>query len=164
MSTILPNFGRPYGAIGPVGVDHNYRDSNETKEITLLVYPSSTGVRKDDHWMIYWEVGMYGRMPVHRRLHLVQETGMLHLTNWGPVTQIAGNATHEAKRYRLGHLTLRQRGTLERIARETQVYAPNGDWNCQNWVFAVIYAADFHAGIINRVQWGWAVSQARIAA
>lgn len=47
-------------------------------------------------------------------------------------------------------LSLSERKELEKIAENTGVYAPNGSWNCQDWVCTVLEAAVRHGLLSNK--------------
>ncbi|KAJ7683765.1 hypothetical protein B0H17DRAFT_1204899 [Mycena rosella] len=131
MSNIrMENMGR----IGPVGIEHLYRDLDTPLAVELLInrdYPELRG----QHWAISWTVG--GRSPSHqvqRILHIVTEIGCAHYTNWGPATRSFDPRALAA--VPIAQLALAQRRVLEAIAARTEVCMPNGEWNCQDWVLA----------------------------
>jgi len=48
-------------------------------------------------------------------------------------------------------MSLGQRKALEKIALSTEVYEPNGAWNCQDWVIEVLRKA-VEAGLLEAQQ------------
>ncbi|KAJ7136868.1 hypothetical protein C8R44DRAFT_608325 [Mycena epipterygia] len=135
----MENMGRPDGRIGPVGIEHLYRDPDSPLTVELLInrsYPELRG----QHWALSWTVGYLS--PTHkvqRVLHIVREIGCDHYTNWGPLTRSFDPL--DLVSVPVAQLTLEQRRALERIAAETRVCVPNGEWNCQDWVMEVLARA-----------------------
>ncbi|KAJ7292929.1 hypothetical protein C8J57DRAFT_10660 [Mycena rebaudengoi] len=88
-----------------------------------------------------------------RRLQIVKEFGFSHLTNWGPMTKSMGSARTLANSdiTTIANLSLEDRQRLEHIASRTQVYEPNGIWNCQDWVKDVLRQA-VEAGVVTDTQ------------
>ena len=153
----LPNLGREappfmYRPIdlGPLRVPE-YTDQEVITPVHLRVLRAADA----NHWWLDWPVGV--RHNYHRarrgdavkRLQVVQERGHAHLTNWGALTVIASErSTCAGYAFLLGDLTLAQRRKLEGIAAVEPVLAPDGEWNCQDWVVSVIRKAA-HAGIMD---------------
>jgi hypothetical protein len=64
------------------------------------------------------------------------------LINWGPRTAESSVQPQSGLSvFKIGTLTLQQRRTLEAIAWNIGVTDPDGEFNCQNWVAAVLNAA-----------------------
>lgn len=139
----LDNMGRP-DHLGPVSL-WKYPDPDVALAVMLVVIrarPLLTYIPtfRDNHWMITWDIGVTpDGHTVHRRLHIVQEPDCDHLTNWGPITSVAGQETERnGIVVNITTMTLAQRQALESIANTTPVFKPNGEWNCQNWILAVL--------------------------
>ena len=139
--TALPQNGIEATMIEPPSIDHLYPDPDETLSVHLAVVPACSGGPTDNHWMLMWTVSDGDHDPIVRRLQIVREIGFDHLTNWGPLTVTSDELTNPSKKYSVGELTLSQRKDLERIALDTPVMMPNGEWNCQNWTTDVIKEA-----------------------
>ena len=138
----LPQNGIEPTMIEPPSIDHLYRDPDYTLPVVIAIVPARSGDPTDNHWMLIWTV--YSSIQtgyIVRRLQVAQEQGFNHLTNWGALTVTAGTLTTTAQKFSVGEMTLSQRKHLERIALGTQVMMPNGQWNCQNWITAVLKEA-----------------------
>jgi hypothetical protein len=136
---IMPNKGRPSGRLSPVGIDHIYKDPNTMLPVELLIINDHVDPRSR-HWSISWTVGQSPAGDyVQRVLHIVREVGYNHYTNWGPCTRVmrADDATVVC----ITEMGKADRLALEDIARETNVFIPNGLWNCQDWVMEVLKKA-----------------------
>ena len=138
--TALPRNGIESTMIEPPSIDHLYPDSDKTLSVLLAIVPAGSGDSTDNHWMLEWTVSE-GNNSVVRRLQIVREQGFDHLTNWGPVTVTADELTNPSQKFSVGDLTLSQRKDLEKIAMDTPVMVPNGEWNCQNWTTNVLKEA-----------------------
>ncbi|KAG5647296.1 hypothetical protein DXG03_000833 [Asterophora parasitica] len=65
-----------------------------------------------------------------------------YLINYGPYTSVDRVTTPAGVLvFELGRLTLAERRTLEAIAWNVGVVEPNGDFNCQNWLAALLSVA-----------------------
>ena len=126
--------------VEPPSIDHLYPDLDYTLPVLLISIPARSGDPADNHWIVTWTISD-DKEVIIRRLQIVQETGYNHLTNWGPLTVTAGDTTKSSPQFSLGKLSLSQRKVLEKIARETPVMMPNGEWNCQNWITDVLKEA-----------------------
>ncbi|KAG9219234.1 hypothetical protein CCMSSC00406_0001644 [Pleurotus cornucopiae] len=145
MTEYLPNFGRPEGVLGPVGlwsyVDRDGRildlNLNVVRCRALRTYHPSP---RDQHWSLSWHLGTTeDGDPVHRRIHITREPGADHLTNWGPITVTVDSVTvAETHVIPLGRTDFKQRVVIEEIASRTPVCKPDGEWNCQNWLETVL--------------------------
>ncbi|KAJ8521933.1 hypothetical protein ONZ45_g1456 [Pleurotus djamor] len=144
MSNYLPNFGRPEGRVGPVGL-WKYQEPNTSLPVNLVVVPAR-GVRptsRDSHWMFAWDLAQTGSGQIaQRRCHLVQEPGFDHLTSWGAITD-AVNINEKSTKVVISikNMTLAQRQAFERIANAAGVVKPNGQWNCQDWCKSILTQA-----------------------
>jgi hypothetical protein len=144
---VKPNMGRPPGRISPVAIDHIYRDPDIDLLVYLLVnsdHPDARG----RHWSISWQVGELDESSgtdsprihrVERVLHIVREVGLEYYTNWGPITRFFETTHFNA--IPIATISLLNRKALEEIASSTEVYEPNGAWNCQDWVVEVLRKA-----------------------
>ncbi|KAF8954777.1 hypothetical protein BDZ97DRAFT_1675867 [Flammula alnicola] len=159
---IVPNFGCPEGRLRPVDLDHIFKDADEPKDVSLqgvTLVPS--GSARDNHWMICWPVGWASGYAVQRRVHIVKELLVPHLTNWGPMTKSASSTTAQTRLLVLARgVTLAQRKKLEAIGSETPVLEPDGAWNCQDWVITVLAAAE-EEGLVAHEQWTKVVAEAQ---
>lgn len=133
---VKPNMGRPPGRISPVGIDHIYRDPDIDLPVYLLVNSDHSDPR-GRHWSISWKVGELNESSstgpprihrVERVLHIVQEVGLDYNTNWGPITRFFETTHFNA--IPIANISLSKRQDLEKIASSTEVYEPNGAWNC----------------------------------
>jgi len=105
-----PNMGRDE-LKEPPSVDWMFKDLDHNKPVEIMAWNNSTSQRH-----CHWAIGG-------------------HLTNWGAVTKAYSRpATH----YKIATLTLANRQGLEQIANAEQVLIPDGNWNCQDWVHAVL--------------------------
>lgn len=135
-SKILADLVIVLGRLGPVGIEHLYRDPDLELPVELLINRSCPELR-GQHWAISWTVGdLPPTHKVQRILHIVAEVGCKQYTNWGPVTRSFNPL--ELAAVPIAQLTLAQRRALESIAAQTQVCVPNGVWNCQDWVIEVL--------------------------
>ncbi|KII93992.1 hypothetical protein PLICRDRAFT_49983 [Plicaturopsis crispa FD-325 SS-3] len=138
--------GRPTH-VGPVGL-WRYNDPDEVLLIQLIVFRAAYGIAftptpRDNHWMIAWRIGQTSEgHTVQRQVQIVQESGLDHLTNWGPITSATDKETEKnAVAVDITTMTLAQRQTLEHIANTTRVRVPNGDFNGQDWIISVLQEA-----------------------
>jgi hypothetical protein len=138
---VKPDMGKPPGRESPVGVEHIYRDPDIDLPVDLLVDPNHPDAR-GRHWSISWQVGKStgsDDINVQRVLHIVREVGFDYYTNWGPRTRCFNPTTFVT--VPIATMSLGQRKALEMIALSTEVYEPNGAWNCQDWVIEVLRKA-----------------------
>jgi hypothetical protein len=142
---VKPDMGRPPGRISPVGIEHIYRDPDIDLPVDLLVAKAHPDPR-GRHWSISWRVGKSTPSPgdesvehVQRVLHVVQELGFKYYTNWGPKTRFFDPTSFTA--IPIATMSLGKRKALEEISLDTEVYEPNGVWNCQDWVIEVLRKA-----------------------
>jgi hypothetical protein len=159
---ILPNFGRPSGHFSPVSLDHIFKDTDEPKDVLLQVTLAPTGIARHNHWTICWVVGWSDGYAIQRRVHIVQELQVPHLTNWGPLTKSASADTASTSRaiVLVPRMSLEDRKRLEKIGSDMPVLAPNGEWNCQDWVILVLVEAESQ-GLISRELWKRVIEEAQ---
>jgi len=109
--------------------------------------PPSLSAR-DRHWAIRWTV--YSRStPSYQSVRTIElrndETpggNVGYYINYGPYTSADRVKTPSGVLlFELGRLSLEQRRMLEAIAWNVGVVEPNGDFNCQNWLAAVLLVA-----------------------
>ncbi|KAF4585031.1 hypothetical protein EYR40_001864 [Pleurotus pulmonarius] len=144
----LPNFGRPVDMPPRMGVIRPL-DPNTSLPVNLNVRPAlqyRSGPRKTSrncHWMVCWDVGITGTgHTAQRRLHVLQERDIPHLTNWGPMTDAVTPKEQAAMVViPLKVMTLGERQALEKIAINTLVKVPNEQWNDQDWCTEVLQEA-----------------------
>ncbi|KAJ7065243.1 hypothetical protein C8F01DRAFT_1124893 [Mycena amicta] len=167
MSQILNNFGKEPRMLRPTDVDHIYRDPRDkTLPVLLISSPATTTKHdpKDDHWTVAWVVHSRDNIKALRRLHIVREINYNHLTNWGPITQcIRDQSLGRTHMTAIAYLDYPDRQRLEEIALANPVYVPNGLWNCQDWVEALMQKA-IDAGVVTSAQWTMAMEQIALAA
>lgn len=160
MAQFLPNFGRPSGRESPVSVfDSQYPEIDELQDVELVVQRPSEGQAQgmsshDLHWLIQW---LRAKVKVEdtpdaktqllwRRIQVVHEAGVDHLTNWGAISTYGeGGVVDGSEHIVIKAMSKSQRIELEAIANATQVRVPDGHWNCQDWVKTVLETA---------VEWG----------
>lgn len=132
---------------------------NEKLDIHIVAieyFPSNLKrifARSDLHWAIAWYLGTRQSVPCFRLLHVVTETHFTKdnygrevenkiYTNWGPHTKRLTEETCDSSLWvKIGRLSLERRRELEFIAANEPVQAPNGTWNSQHWVKAVLSKA-----------------------
>ncbi|KAJ7921067.1 hypothetical protein B0H13DRAFT_2418699 [Mycena leptocephala] len=136
----MPNMGRPHHRCSPVGIEHLYKDPDAPLDVNMLIDRHPPDLRSQ-HWAISWTIAR-GESNIHRVSHIVTELGCPHYTNWGPLTQNFDPRKWDT--VRIGRLSLADRKSLEKIVLNTVVYFPNGEWNCQDWVIAVLVQAVEH--------------------
>jgi len=149
----LPRMGQPDGVRKPASLDHLFSDPPTDLEVSIVVTQGDgPGIissadtdlgSKANHWTLSWTVGFTpgrDRVPVCRRVHIVREVGQGHLTNWGPLTQTV-QPSPSLTYISIAMLSRDARNALETIAEKTQVYAPDGVWNCQDWLESVLEEA-----------------------
>lgn len=140
------------GNIRPIDSGYMCPDADIEKEIYLIVQKSDGDIApRDRHWAVRWTVFSRGSAPTqsHRNIEIKsgEGTGLAgekskYLINYGPWT----SAEHVDSplgmlAVPLGALTLEQRRILEAISWNVGVESPNGDFNCQNWLAAVLSVA-----------------------
>ncbi|KZV84519.1 hypothetical protein EXIGLDRAFT_727163 [Exidia glandulosa HHB12029] len=138
---VAENMGRPRDTIAPVDIAYIYPDPPENLDVMLQIYHTHENFR-GRHWAIVWQTAgdlEHGR-AAFRTLQTSIEPGKPHYTNWGPLTKTFKVVDPETPfaLLPLANLSLSDRQRLEDIARETPVYVPNGNWNCQDWVMMVL--------------------------
>jgi hypothetical protein len=158
----LPNMGRPTDKAPPPQVDHLYKERDE--DLTVILHVTRSNIHpynpRDNHWTLAWQLGTYGKFPIHRRISIIRETGTDHLTNWGALTKSTSTASlGQAVEISLKKMSLSQRELLEDIGNRTEVVKPNGKWNCQDWIITVLKRAEAQ-GVVTRDEWTAAVEAA----
>jgi len=90
MDEYILNMGIPVGRVRPIDIDHLYPEKDEDLMVELIVTASSSSkTPRDNHWMLAWELGRAGpKTIVHRRVNVVKEVNVPHLTNWGALTKL----------------------------------------------------------------------------
>ncbi|KAJ8503556.1 hypothetical protein ONZ45_g10750 [Pleurotus djamor] len=164
-SNFIPNFGRPAGRPGPVGL-WKYTEPDEDLPVTLIAIPKyhDNCLRKpltfrDAHWMLAWNIGHTSSGHVaQRRLEVVNESTAGHLTNWGALTV----ADEPDKRPRMSifikKMTPAERHAFEVIADNTGIKCPDSGWNVQDWCIDVIRKA-FRQSLISEDDYNRTVRQ-----
>ncbi len=162
MDEYMLNMGVPAGRVRPIDIDHLYPEKDEDLMVEVIVTASSSSkTPRDNHWMLAWELGRAGpKTVVHRRVNVVREAGVPHLTNWGALTKTASaNTIIRYHSIAVKEMTRAQRVELEAIGNTTPVRKPDGKWNCQDWVVTVLKVAEV-AGLVTREEWTAAVAVA----
>lgn len=145
----------------PIDLDHIFKDKDDILPVFLQATRAGTSNAKENHWIIAWQVGSADGCEVHRRVHVVKEVDIPHLTNWGAITKATTlDIASSSVEIPLAKLNLSQRKKLEEIGNATPVYDCDGVWNCQDWVITVFEAAE-RAGILTAKEWRSAVEQAQ---
>lgn len=166
--TYLPNFGRPKGMPPRMGVIKPL-DPHTSLTVNLTVCPAlqyRTGPKQTSrncHWMLSWNIGITGTgHTAQRRLHVLHERDIPHLTNWGPMTDAVTPKEQDAMVViPLKMMTFAERQTLEKIAINTLVKIPNGQWNNQDWCTEVLEEA-VKQGILTALEVKAATDRARL--
>lgn len=166
---VVPNMGIRSGMWRPIDLSHLAPDTDETKQVYLVVYLSATHhpIRtRDLHWAIAWNVPsqkIESKQPTQRILNLVTETGMIHQTNWGPMTKVVQAQEYQpTRKIVIKEMDFSSRRKLEEIVKRTEVYYPstNGGWNVQDWVAGVLNGA-VAVGLLSRQERDAALTKAR---
>ncbi|KAF8902305.1 hypothetical protein CPB85DRAFT_101432 [Mucidula mucida] len=144
MSTeYLDNFGQDDGMHRPIDMSHICPDPDTPLNVMLHSFGGDTADPTNNHWQIAWLVSASPDRFVFRRLEIVREINVNHLTNWGPYTKFIGiTSMAAASSAVLEQYTLAERRIWEEIAERMPVRVPDGVWNCQNWVMSVLQAAE----------------------
>ncbi|KAH6916900.1 hypothetical protein BKA70DRAFT_1250903 [Coprinopsis sp. MPI-PUGE-AT-0042] len=174
MAQFLPNFGRPKGWESPVSVfDDQYPELDKLQDVDLIVQRPSEdqaqGLSSHDlHWLIQW---LRAKVKVEdtpdaqtqllwRRIQLVHEAGVDHLTNWGAISTYGeGGIVDGSERILIKAMSKSERIELEAIANATQVCVPDGHWNCQDWLKTVLMSA-VDRGLLSTEEYERAVRKA----
>lgn len=135
-------------------IDNGYMcpDSDIDKKIYLIVHKSGNNTAPRDrlgHWAVRWTVFKRGNQPTQalRNIEILSgksigPTGEQYLINYGPWTSAERVTSHLGMlAIPIGTLTLAQRHVLEAVAWNVGIENPNGDFNCQNWLAAVLSIA-----------------------
>ncbi|KAK0432894.1 hypothetical protein EV421DRAFT_1455507 [Armillaria borealis] len=155
----LPDFGRPVGAYQPHDLSFMFPDPDEDVLVVLII----TAFQKFRHISrLSLEAPMDGCCPFQRAIYtvhldIVQEAGVDHFTNWGPITRTERKEEHIIP---MAKLSLEKREQLGRIAAKTPVRIPDGTWNCQDWLITVLETAESQ-NILMHEDWAPAVQSAQ---
>lgn len=138
----------------PVDIDHLFRDPDTILPIMLIATRTSPHSPRDSHWKLAWKVGKSSTgVPVQREIYLVRNMTIQDYMNWGPITKTAEEYTKAAE---ITKMTLSNRKRLEKIAADVPLHRPNGKAHCQDWIVAVLEAAE-QQGLLARSDWTAAV-------
>ncbi|KXN89402.1 hypothetical protein AN958_05775 [Leucoagaricus sp. SymC.cos] len=151
------NSGRAvtYSMRRPVDIDHLFRDPDVILPVMLTTTQYSPLSPRDSHWKLAWKVGKSGTgIPVQREIYIVRNMTIQDYMNWGPITKTAEDCT---KAVEITKMTLANRRRLERIAADIPFQGPNGKTHCQDWIVAVLEAAE-QQGLLTRSDWTRAVA------
>ncbi|EJT97527.1 hypothetical protein DACRYDRAFT_119219 [Dacryopinax primogenitus] len=141
---ILENNGHPEGLLAPPGIEHIVKDPKQPMTVYLFIRREGELDPEDRHWTVLWVLPRSDAKPgqvVVRILEIVREINHPHLTNWGPLARIRRAESMEKALIAIGELSFAERQALEKIAKNTPVYRPNGVYNCQHWVIDVLSQA-----------------------
>ncbi|KAF9447715.1 hypothetical protein P691DRAFT_706270 [Macrolepiota fuliginosa MF-IS2] len=139
-----------YSMRRPVDIDHLFRDPDAVLPIMLIATRISPYSPRDSHWKLAWKVGKSSTgVPVQREIYLVRNMTIQDYMNWGPITKTAEECT---KAVEITKMTLANRRRLERIAADVPFRRPNGKTHCQDWIIAVLEAAE-QQGLLTRSDW-----------
>ncbi|KAI0309898.1 hypothetical protein OF83DRAFT_1157057 [Amylostereum chailletii] len=145
----------------PSSLEKRFPDVDAPLPVCILVspYPHPTEPSpRDRQWSLAWSLPVRlspPSSPSHRRsstahaptavarvLETRQEPGRAHFTFWGPITRArVPTEMHGARWVPVAVLGRKERRELERIAGMVRVMKPNGWWNGQNWIVALLNAA-----------------------
>lgn len=133
------------GETRPVDMGTFYTDQDVDKTIYLVTLMTGTTPR-DRHWAIRWQVEHRIRYePALRCLEIIENfliNPHSYLINFGPLTTLHNLSPYaEFAIFPLQTLSLAQRSELEKISWNVGVAPPDGEFNCQNWVAAVLGVA-----------------------
>ncbi len=154
----LPDFGRPVGVYQPHDLSFMFPDPDEDLLVVLIITRSkNSATSRDYHWKLLWTVAAIPEANIHRHLDIVQEAGVDHFTNWGPITRTERREEHIIP---MAKLSLEKRQQLGQIAAKTPVRIPDGTWNCQDWLITVLKTAESQ-NILMHEDWAPAVQLAQ---
>ncbi|KAI0777399.1 hypothetical protein BD413DRAFT_601835 [Trametes elegans] len=109
---------------------------------------------RDLHWSLSWRVGAGAWRHVHIDRHNDPSAPrpQPRYVYWGAQTKIGGSATSQAQKILVGSMDLRARRAIENIAWTVPVMQPDGIWNCQNWINALLLKL-LEGRVINQRTW-----------
>ncbi|KAI0315312.1 hypothetical protein OF83DRAFT_1132613 [Amylostereum chailletii] len=143
-----------------------FRDPDKALSVYLCVHPAEgfaiNLTQRDLHWSIGWHIMdeiQPGPQPmlrqVWRQIHVVTHNRdydpppQPRLVFWGTITSIVGQRTTNAEHLELGIMTLQTRSQIEALALQVPVMAPDGTWNCQDFLKDLLQKM-VEAGIIDK--------------
>ncbi|KAJ7584755.1 hypothetical protein C8J56DRAFT_1053142 [Mycena floridula] len=116
----LPDFGRPADYI--------------QLDVSLVVVDAASGSPSDNH--LSWTVFEDSEMRVERRLDIVREIGIDHLTNWGPLTKIIADTPASTTVFFVANLNLEEGSSWQTLPRSPpssqarrRTVITNNEWN-----------------------------------
>ncbi len=160
----LPEQGRRgLTILPPLNNDHLARDNEVDQEVVLFVYGPGGGTTspRDLRWSLAWQVSNGGWKHIHVTAENTPYDRHLpwRYVYWGPQTKTAGLATYQARKTSLGVMNSATRKRIEAIAWEVGVAKPDGQWNCQHWILALLGKL-YENRVINQAQWSKAIADA----
>ena len=166
----VPDFGRPAGQDGPQGMpEFLYPEPHQDVNVELVVCRPGGETTRDLHWFIRWRIGtvdlpghaindVYRMFQIQREFDFTTGEPLPHLTNWGAITSSgAGDTPETSPVIVIKAMGREDRKALERIANETPVRVPDGDWNCQNWCKTVLLMG-VDMGLLSKAEYDKAIS------
>lgn len=139
----------------PVDIDHLFRDPDVVLPVMLIATQYSPFSPRESHWKLAWKVGKSSTgPPVQREMYIVRNMTIHDYTNWGPITRTAEDCS---KAVEITKMTLAERKRLEKIAAVIPFQGPNGKTHCQDWIIAVLEAAE-QQGLVARSEWTKAIA------
>jgi hypothetical protein len=153
--------------------DSQYPEPDKPLDVDLIVQRPSEdqaqGMSSHDlHWLIQWlrakvrveDTPDAETQMLWRRIQIVHEAGVDHLTNWGAISTYGeGGIVDGSERIVIKAMGKKERIELEAIANATQVRVPDGHWNCQDWVKTVLTTA-VDRGLLSMEEYERAVQDA----
>ncbi|THV07065.1 hypothetical protein K435DRAFT_788838 [Dendrothele bispora CBS 962.96] len=139
-------------------LDHIFYDDAPTQSVYLVVH-TEHGNPRERHWAIRWLVYNSRTQQIAARcLEVLANYNRTRLINWGPFTNASRLYPSPIAVYDLGSFTASQRQELEKIGWNIPVPAPDGYYNCQNWVAAFLGVAVARglirqSVVVNALQW-----------
>ncbi|KAI0654904.1 hypothetical protein C8Q70DRAFT_1024450 [Cubamyces menziesii] len=140
----MPEQGRVgLGGLAPIDNAWQAPDPNVELQVFVLVYPPPTTPGSgphDVHWGLAWEVAKDAWRHVELETHndLQAPPPQPRYVYWGARTKMGAQATADARKILVGSMSLAKRLEIESLARTIPVVEPNGHWNCQHWLVALI--------------------------
>lgn len=144
-----------YSMRRPVDIDHLFRDPDAVLPVMLIATQFSPLSPRDSHWKLAWKVGKSSTgTPVQREIYIVRNMTIHDYMNWGPITKTAEDCS---KAVEITKMTLADRRRLERIAAGVPFQGPDGKTHCQDWIIAVLEAAE-QQSLLTKSEWTKAVT------
>ncbi|KAI0309866.1 hypothetical protein OF83DRAFT_1178848 [Amylostereum chailletii] len=128
----------------PVSLDWAYKDPETPLPVVLAVRRPLDPAEdpRGLHWALGWPIlpdkSIWRSLQVYEHYREYDPPPQPRLVFWGPMTTSESPGINAMRHVPLKTMTLEERRAMEAIAQGMEVYAPNGVWNCQNWVKTVL--------------------------